>query len=107
MPLADTRGVQVILDLLADELGFGMQQVEREYDMFIKAQLAADLLPAADRDKYLPGLGFYGLSPEFQDDRVDVTTRGFLALTVLMLVDLPRVRRRQSLLFTQEAPSAS
>jgi TRAP-type C4-dicarboxylate transport system permease small subunit len=32
---------------------------------------------------------------------------GFLALTVLMLADLPRVRRRQSLLFTQEAPSAS
>ena len=32
---------------------------------------------------------------------------GFLALTVLMLVDLPRVRRRQSLLFTQEAPTAS
>ena len=32
---------------------------------------------------------------------------GFLALTLLMLVDLPRVRRRQSLLFTQEAPSAS
>ncbi len=29
---------------------------------------------------------------------------GFLALTVIMLVDLPRVRRRQSLLFTQEAP---
>src|SRR3954463_7494934 len=32
---------------------------------------------------------------------------GFLALTVLMLVDLPRVRRRQTLLFTQEAPSGS
>jgi TRAP-type C4-dicarboxylate transport system permease small subunit len=32
---------------------------------------------------------------------------GFLALTVIMLVDLPRVRRRQTLLFTQEAPSAS
>ena len=32
---------------------------------------------------------------------------GFLALTVIMLVDLPRVRRRQSLLFTQEAPSVS
>jgi TRAP-type C4-dicarboxylate transport system permease small subunit len=31
---------------------------------------------------------------------------GFLALTVLMLVDLPRVRRRQALLFSQEAPSA-
>ncbi|MDQ6666501.1 MAG: DUF1549 and DUF1553 domain-containing protein, partial [Acidobacteriota bacterium] len=27
------------------------------------------------------GLGFYGLSPELTDDRVDVTTRGFLALT--------------------------
>jgi len=32
---------------------------------------------------------------------------GFLALTVLMLVDLPRVRNRQSLLFTQESPSGS
>jgi TRAP-type C4-dicarboxylate transport system permease small subunit len=32
---------------------------------------------------------------------------GFLALTAIMLVDLPRVRRRQSMLFTQEAPSAS
>jgi len=32
---------------------------------------------------------------------------GFLALTVLMLIDLPRVRRRQSLLFTQEAPTAT
>jgi TRAP-type C4-dicarboxylate transport system permease small subunit len=32
---------------------------------------------------------------------------GFLALTLLMLADLPRVRRRQSLLLTQEAPSAS
>lgn len=32
---------------------------------------------------------------------------GFLALTLLMLADLPRVRRRQSLLFTQEAPTAS
>ena len=32
---------------------------------------------------------------------------GFLALTLLMLLDLPRVRRRQALLFTQEAPAAS
>jgi TRAP-type C4-dicarboxylate transport system permease small subunit len=32
---------------------------------------------------------------------------GFLALTVLMLTDLPRVRRRQSLLFTQDSPTAS
>ncbi len=49
------------------------------YDLFVKAQLAADHLkdPAL-----LPGLGLYGLNPEFQDDRVDVTTRGFLGLTV-------------------------
>ena len=46
------------------------------YDLFVKAQLAGDLMP--DKEKYLPGLGFYGLSPEFQDDRVDATTRGFL-----------------------------
>lgn len=32
---------------------------------------------------------------------------GFLALTVIMLVDLPRVRKRQAMLFTQEAPTAS
>jgi TRAP-type C4-dicarboxylate transport system permease small subunit len=32
---------------------------------------------------------------------------GFLALTIIMLVDLPRVRKRQSLLFTQDSPSAS
>ena len=50
------------------------------YDTFIKAQIAGDLLPDA---KHLSaGLGFYALSPEFQDDRVDATTRGFLGLTV-------------------------
>mgnify|MGYP003339126940 FL=1 len=32
---------------------------------------------------------------------------GFLALPLLMLLDLPRLRRRQALLFTQEAPSGS
>ncbi|MEX2264226.1 MAG: PSD1 and planctomycete cytochrome C domain-containing protein [Bryobacteraceae bacterium] len=52
------------------------------YDMFVKAQIAGDLLPSSDPLKYRPGLGFYALSPEFQDDRVDATTRGFLALTV-------------------------
>ena len=31
---------------------------------------------------------------------------GFLALTLLMLADMPRVRRRRSLLFTQEAPAS-
>ncbi|MGI8992346.1 MAG: PSD1 and planctomycete cytochrome C domain-containing protein [Bryobacteraceae bacterium] len=50
------------------------------YDQFVKAQIAGDLLP--DKQKYEAGLGFYALSPEFQDDRVDATTRGFLALTV-------------------------
>ena len=49
------------------------------YDTFVKAHLAADLM---DRKDLLPALGMYGLSPEFQDDRVDVTTRGFLGMTV-------------------------
>ncbi len=50
------------------------------YDTFVKAQIAGDLLPHPE--KYQAGLGFYALSPEFQDDRVDATTRGFLGLTV-------------------------
>ncbi|MES1257739.1 MAG: DUF1549 domain-containing protein, partial [Acidobacteriota bacterium] len=50
------------------------------YDTFVKAQIAGDQLP--DKDKYVAGLGFYALSPEMQDDRVDATTRGFLGLTV-------------------------
>jgi len=50
------------------------------YDQFIKAQIAGDLLPSPER--YVAGLGFYALRPEFQDDRVDATTRGFLGLTV-------------------------
>jgi hypothetical protein len=49
------------------------------YNTFVKAQLAADHLKDPG---LLPGLGLYGLNPEFQDDRVDVTTRGFLGLTV-------------------------
>lgn len=50
------------------------------YNLFVKAQLAGDLMP--DKARYEPGLAFYALSPEFQDDRVDATTRGFLGLTV-------------------------
>jgi mono/diheme cytochrome c family protein len=50
------------------------------YNLFVKAQIAGDRLP--DREKYEPGLGFYALSPEMQDDRVDATTRAFLGLTV-------------------------
>ena len=52
------------------------------YDLFVKAQIAGDLLPEKDPEKYEPGLALYADSPEFQDDRVDVTTRGFLGLTV-------------------------
>ena len=52
------------------------------YDLFVKAQIAGDQLGGKEKDKLAAGLGFYGMSPEFQDDRVDATTRGFLGLTV-------------------------
>ena len=52
------------------------------YDLFVKAQIAGDLLKSDDPLQYQPGLGFYALSPEMQDERVDATTRGFLGLTV-------------------------
>ncbi len=51
------------------------------YDQFVRAQLAADLLPEPDREKHLPALGFLALAPR-GDDRVDVTTKTFLGLTV-------------------------
>ncbi len=52
------------------------------YDVFVKAQIAGDLMPSKDPLEYQPALGFYALSPEMQDERVDATTRGFLGLTV-------------------------
>jgi hypothetical protein len=55
-------------------------QNDMPYDVFVKAQIAGDRLP--NREKYEAGLGFYALSPEMQDDRVDATTRAFLGLTV-------------------------
>jgi hypothetical protein len=55
-------------------------QNDMPYDVFVKAQIAGDQLP--DHEKYEAGLGFYALSPEMQDDRVDATARGFLGLTV-------------------------
>ena len=55
-------------------------QDDMPYNTFVKAQIAGDLMP--DKERYEAGLGFYALSPEFQDDRVDATTRGFLGLTV-------------------------
>ncbi len=52
------------------------------FDTFVKAQLAGDLLGEAGPHKNLPaGLGFYGLRPDTQDDRVDATGRVFLGLT--------------------------
>ena len=50
------------------------------YDQFVKAQIAGDFLDG-DKGKWVGGLGFYNLTPNLQDDRVDVTTRGFLGLT--------------------------
>jgi mono/diheme cytochrome c family protein len=52
------------------------------YDTFVKAQIAGDSMPSDDPLRYRPGLGYYSLSPEMQDERVDATTRGFLGLTV-------------------------
>ena len=51
------------------------------YDQFVKAQIAGDLMD--HKEKYIMGLGFYALRPksEGQEDRVDATTRGFLAVT--------------------------
>jgi cytochrome c553/mono/diheme cytochrome c family protein len=59
-----------------------IQAVQRDmpFNLFVKAQIAGDLLP--HHELYEAGLGFYALSPEFQDERVDATTRGFMALTV-------------------------
>jgi hypothetical protein len=51
------------------------------YDQFVRAQLAADLLPAEEREKHLAALGFVALY-SLDDDRVDVTTKTFLGLTV-------------------------
>ncbi len=49
------------------------------YDKFLMAQIAGDLMP--DPDRYRAGLGFFANSPQFQEDRVDALTRGFMALT--------------------------
>lgn len=57
------------------------------YDLFVKAQLAGDLLAEQEmgrwtRSDLIGGLGMFGLSPKFQDDRIDLTGRGFMALTI-------------------------
>lgn len=50
------------------------------YDLFVKAQIAGDLLKSAHPEKLLPALGFYALGPG-DDDRVDATGQVFLGLT--------------------------
>ena len=50
------------------------------YDLFVKAQLAGDLIPGVDYDRLRPALGFHALGPQ-GDDRVDATTRVFLGVT--------------------------
>ncbi len=65
------------------------------YDLFVKAQIAGDLLDPSIRVKTIPGTGFLGGGPWYYDngaveithaderhDRVDVVTRGFLGVTV-------------------------
>jgi cytochrome c553 len=52
------------------------------YDSFIKAQIAGDLLQVSNRADLIAATGLYALSPDYNDDRVDVTTRAFLGLTV-------------------------
>ncbi|HYT93955.1 MAG TPA: PSD1 and planctomycete cytochrome C domain-containing protein [Gemmataceae bacterium] len=61
------------------------------YDRFILEQLAADLLPEANRLDNLPALGFFACGPVYYgdpkrldqiDDRIDTLTRGLLGLTV-------------------------
>ncbi len=51
------------------------------YDAFVKAQFAGDLYPGREAE-WAAGTGFFAMSPEQQDDRVDAATRGFLGLTV-------------------------
>ena len=52
------------------------------YDEFVKAQIAGDFVGDGKDPGWVAGLGFYGLNPQFQDDRIDATMRGFQALTV-------------------------
>src|SRR5437660_7862986 len=52
------------------------------FDLFVKGQIAGDVVDPRNERNLMAGGGFYSLSPEFQDDRVDVTSRGFLGLTV-------------------------
>jgi mono/diheme cytochrome c family protein len=66
------------------------------YDKFVKAQIAADLMPEPERTRMLPALGFFGIGPWFtgddvvfvearaneRDDKIDALAKGFLGMTV-------------------------
>lgn len=63
---------------------------DKPYDVFIKEQLAADLLPTKNDPKTLAALGFITVGKRFNgdrneiiDDRIDVVSKGFLGLTVV------------------------
>ncbi len=93
---ADTKGYV----RLAEERRFHFAYAYRDYvirafnedlpfDRFIVEQLAADLLPHDSGDGSLAALGFLTLGRRFTgnmhdvvDDRIDVTTRGLMGLTV-------------------------
>ena len=65
------------------------------FDLFVKSQIAGDLLQTKNREKLLAGTGFLGLGIWYYNvleppqaraderfDRIDAITRGFLGLTV-------------------------
>jgi mono/diheme cytochrome c family protein len=59
------------------------------YDQFVTQQLAADHLPLKDDKRPLAAMGFLTLGrrflnnpPDINDDRIDVTTRGLMGLSV-------------------------
>jgi hypothetical protein len=60
---------------------------DKPFDVFVREQLAADLMGLAKDASELAALGFLGVSPhraqssDFIDDAIDTTTRGFLGLT--------------------------
>ncbi|MCG6157450.1 PSD1 and planctomycete cytochrome C domain-containing protein [Rubinisphaera margarita] len=59
------------------------------YDQFVTEQLAADLMPNRRSDEALAGMGFLTVgnrflnrTPDIFDDRIDVTMRGLMGLTL-------------------------
>ncbi|MBV09490.1 MAG: hypothetical protein CMN21_09770 [Rubinisphaera sp.] len=63
--------------------------IDLPYDQFIIEQLAADLMPERRNEESLAALGFLTVgnrflnkSQEIYDDRIDVTVRGLMGLTV-------------------------